>query len=169
MGANIYLYLPVLPVWVGIAAIFIASSRILKRLGFHRWWCLLLLVPVADICAVWWLAFAAWPSANSVYRPRWQSLLYGLLLTALALLTSSLIGEMQLFGKMEVFEKMQRFRVLLMLPSCCVLERVGFRKSWSLLHLIPLGSLIALLLLACLPWPSDAMPTRGKRSAGTAS
>lgn len=165
MRANIYLYLLVLPFWMGIAAVFVASCRILKRLGFRRWWCLFLFVPVANICAIWWLAFAAWPSATSVYRPTWQGILYGLLLTALALFTSSLIGEMQPFGKMEVFDKIQRFSFLLVLPSCCVLERVGFRKAWSLLHLIPLGSLIAFFLLAYLPWPSDLIRTRDKRRA----
>lgn len=154
MRASIYHYILVLPFWACIAAIFASCCRILKRLGFRKGWCLLLVVPVANICAIWWLSFSAWPSQNPAYRPTRQAIWLGLTLTAIALLLSSVVAEM-LFSNMPVLNKMQRFGALLVFPSCCVLERLGSRKAWSVLHLLPLGSVIALILLANLPWSPD--------------
>ncbi len=156
MRANLYLVVIGFLFWFAIAVILVFSGRVLKRLGIRRRWSFLLAVPVVNICAFWVLALAAWPSDSSVYRPTWQTMGLGLVLTALSFVASSLIGEMQLFGKIRLLET-QQLGTLLMLPSCCVLERVGLHKAWSLLHLIPLGSVVALFLLAYLPWPSDLL------------
>lgn len=46
--------------------------------------------------------------------------------------------------------------IFVMLPSCCVLDRLGVHKAWSILHLNLFGSLAGLLLLAYLRWPANA-------------
>lgn len=36
-------------------------SRILKRLGFSRWWTLVAFIPYVNVAALWVFAFIRWP------------------------------------------------------------------------------------------------------------
>jgi predicted PurR-regulated permease PerM len=44
-----------------IAAILYPLGRILTRIGFSPFWCVLALIPVVNLFALWALAFADWP------------------------------------------------------------------------------------------------------------
>lgn len=37
------------------------AARILKRLGFSRWWVVLALIPYLNVVGLWLLAFVKWP------------------------------------------------------------------------------------------------------------
>lgn len=37
------------------------TIRILKRAGYSEWWALLVYLPVLNIAALWWFAYARWP------------------------------------------------------------------------------------------------------------
>lgn len=39
-------------------------ARVLRRAGFSRWWVLLVLVPVVNLLALWWFAYARWPAVD---------------------------------------------------------------------------------------------------------
>jgi uncharacterized membrane protein YhaH (DUF805 family) len=60
----------VTPVGIVVLAIFIAPVavsviaivRIIQRAGFSGWWILLVLVPVVNMLALWYFAFASWPA-----------------------------------------------------------------------------------------------------------
>jgi hypothetical protein len=40
----------------------IAIVRIIQRAGFSGWWILVTLVPVVNMLALWYFAFASWPA-----------------------------------------------------------------------------------------------------------
>ena len=46
---------------VAIAAVLYPLGRILIRVGFSPFWCVLALIPVVNVIALWVLAFADWP------------------------------------------------------------------------------------------------------------
>ncbi len=54
--------------WVIFIAIcFVILSpviKILRRTGYSEWWSLLLFVPVVNILALWWFAYARWPGGG---------------------------------------------------------------------------------------------------------
>jgi len=56
------LALSALPVLLSIVAV----VRIVQRAGFSGWWTLVILVPVVNMAALWYFAFAEWP----LTRPR---------------------------------------------------------------------------------------------------
>jgi hypothetical protein len=39
-------------------------ARVLRRAGYSRWWALLVLVPVANVVALWLFAYARWPAVD---------------------------------------------------------------------------------------------------------
>ena len=43
----------------------IATTRILRRMGFSPWWVLLGFVPIANIVGLWMLSTAPWPKLES--------------------------------------------------------------------------------------------------------
>ena len=52
-------------VFVALAALMLIPARVLSRMGYPGWACLLLLVPVVNIAAIWWLALKPWPKESS--------------------------------------------------------------------------------------------------------
>jgi hypothetical protein len=42
-----------------------ASSLVLKKAGFSRWWACLLLLPVVNLVAIWVFAFIRWPALSA--------------------------------------------------------------------------------------------------------
>lgn len=57
--------------WWPIAAIIgiVPFWRLCKRAGYSPWLSLLILVPIADIIFVYWLAFSDWPSQRGGAGP----------------------------------------------------------------------------------------------------
>jgi hypothetical protein len=45
-----------------VAVCVVAIVRIVQRAGFSGWWVLLTLVPVVNMLALWYFAFASWPA-----------------------------------------------------------------------------------------------------------
>jgi hypothetical protein len=43
----------------------VAVARIVQRVGFSGWWALIILVPFANMVALWYLAFTRWPAQRS--------------------------------------------------------------------------------------------------------
>ena len=41
-----------------------AVARILRRMGHSPYWCLLYFVPVANLVAIWVLAYVRWPAMD---------------------------------------------------------------------------------------------------------
>ena len=37
------------------------ASRVLKRIGFSRWWIVVALIPYVNVVGLWILAFVKWP------------------------------------------------------------------------------------------------------------
>lgn len=37
------------------------ASRVLKRIGFSRWWVVVALIPYVNVVGLWILAFVKWP------------------------------------------------------------------------------------------------------------
>lgn len=48
---------------VGVALFVLGypTARILRRLGFSRWWIMVALIPYANVAGLWALAFVKWP------------------------------------------------------------------------------------------------------------
>jgi hypothetical protein len=56
-------------VFIGMSLLILSPIiRILRRTGYSEWWALLALVPVANLAALWWFAYARWPRLAAV-RP----------------------------------------------------------------------------------------------------
>jgi hypothetical protein len=51
---------------VMVALVLYPTGRILGRIGFSPFWSILALVPLANLVALWILAFVGWPGSNSV-------------------------------------------------------------------------------------------------------
>jgi len=60
------LALGALPVLLSI----IAVVRIVQRAGFSGWWTLVILVPVVNMAALWYFAFAEWPVTRQLRSPQ---------------------------------------------------------------------------------------------------
>lgn len=52
-----------------MAATIWPSVKILNRLGFSRWWALLMIVPFGFIVGLWLLAFSRWPNFGNTLSP----------------------------------------------------------------------------------------------------
>lgn len=59
---SIWHWLVLLLLW---AVFGIPAWRITGRTGNHPAWSLLLLLPVANVLFLWWLAFARWPGVRT--------------------------------------------------------------------------------------------------------
>lgn len=59
MLASTVVFVMLLPAWFFV--------RIVTKAGFSGWWALLGVVPLINILALWWFAFAAWP--NELIQP----------------------------------------------------------------------------------------------------
>jgi uncharacterized membrane protein YhaH (DUF805 family) len=53
-----------LPLIIISLTLLIPIQRILHRTGHSRWWCLLGIVPLANVIGLWLLAFIRWPSVD---------------------------------------------------------------------------------------------------------
>jgi hypothetical protein len=42
----------------------VPAARILKRAGFSPWWCLVAIVPLVNLLALWVFAFVDWPALD---------------------------------------------------------------------------------------------------------
>ncbi|MGH7192023.1 MAG: hypothetical protein ACREJM_00645 [Candidatus Saccharimonadales bacterium] len=51
-----------------IVSIIIPLYRIIRRTGHSGWWCVLLLIPVANWIFVWLFAFVPWPAVDRRYN-----------------------------------------------------------------------------------------------------
>lgn len=51
--------------WVTVGVVLVVlgypTARILRRLGFSRWWVVVALIPYANVVGLWLLAFVRWP------------------------------------------------------------------------------------------------------------
>jgi uncharacterized membrane protein YhaH (DUF805 family) len=47
-----------------IAITVIPFFRIFQRTGRSGWWALLILIPIANIAVIWFIAFARWPAVD---------------------------------------------------------------------------------------------------------
>ena len=58
--------------WIVVGvALFVAgypTARILRRLGFSRWWVVVAIIPYANVAALWVLAFVRWPVEHPEVR-----------------------------------------------------------------------------------------------------
>ena len=60
-----------------ILLLLIPLSKIVRKAGFSGWWTLLYLVPVVNVLAVWYLAFAKWPALRVSRTPGEQDVKVG--------------------------------------------------------------------------------------------
>lgn len=60
-GFSIWHWLSVL---VYLVIFLVPGWRISRKAGFHRAWCLLLLIPFVNLITIWIFAFIRWPNAN---------------------------------------------------------------------------------------------------------
>ena len=60
--SSIWHWLVVLVVGVAFAIVAYPAARILKRMGFSRWWTLVAFIPYLNVAALWVLAFVRWPN-----------------------------------------------------------------------------------------------------------
>lgn len=44
------------------------AARVLKRLGFSRWWVVVALIPYVNVVGLWVLAFVKWPISRDSDR-----------------------------------------------------------------------------------------------------
>ena len=44
-----------------VVTFFVATVRILNRLGYSGWWSLLAIIPIANVIGLWRLSKANWP------------------------------------------------------------------------------------------------------------
>jgi hypothetical protein len=57
-----------IPIWEWIVAIiivlvwFVPAVRIVSKAGYSPWWCVVLVIPVANVILYWVFAFAEWPN-----------------------------------------------------------------------------------------------------------
>ncbi len=51
--------------WITVGVVLVVlgypTARIMRRLGFSRWWVVVALIPYANVAGLWLLAFARWP------------------------------------------------------------------------------------------------------------
>ena len=47
----------------------IPVARILRRIGFSGWWSILAIIPLANLIALWVLAFVDWPARSTLGTP----------------------------------------------------------------------------------------------------
>jgi hypothetical protein len=47
---------------LSLLAIAYPASRVLKRMGFSRWWTIVAFIPYANVIALWVLSFIRWPA-----------------------------------------------------------------------------------------------------------
>ncbi|HEV8680734.1 MAG TPA: hypothetical protein VGQ90_15265 [Stellaceae bacterium] len=60
---GVLIYLAVLYILLGIPV-----ARILRRTGQSAWWSLLVVIPLANLVALWVFAFARWPAVDAATR-----------------------------------------------------------------------------------------------------
>ncbi len=44
------------------------TSRVTKKAGYSGWWSLIMLVPLANVVAMWVFAFSDWPNLEGEYE-----------------------------------------------------------------------------------------------------
>lgn len=59
------LLLVVLPI---IVLAIVAWARIFSKAGYSRWLCITMLIPVANLCVLFWFAFSTWPTEQELAR-----------------------------------------------------------------------------------------------------
>ena len=58
-------WLVLLIVLLLVLSILVPISKILQRMGFNGAWCLIYFVPVANIIALWVVAYTPWPASQA--------------------------------------------------------------------------------------------------------
>jgi len=54
-------------IWIGLLFVVLWPwTRILRRMGFSAWLCLLLLIPLVNLVFLYYLGFGRWPRDNAV-------------------------------------------------------------------------------------------------------
>jgi len=48
-----------------VVLITVPVARILRRVGFSGWWCVMALIPVLNMVGLWVFAFIRWPRAGA--------------------------------------------------------------------------------------------------------
>ncbi len=44
---------------------FVPAGRIVSKAGYSPWWCVVLVIPAANVILYWAFAFAQWPNLKS--------------------------------------------------------------------------------------------------------
>jgi len=57
-GLSIWHWLVVI---VSLVLVVVPVVKILHKVGYSGWWCLLLFIPVCNLIVLWVFAFARWP------------------------------------------------------------------------------------------------------------
>ena len=55
-------YLPIVLVWLPVVYF---TYKILHRMGFNPWWCLLAFIPVVNLIGLWRLSRIEWPALQA--------------------------------------------------------------------------------------------------------
>ena len=45
------------------------GARILRRMGYSGWWMVIAFVPIANLLALWGVAYSRWPALESLTPP----------------------------------------------------------------------------------------------------
>ena len=45
-----------------IVALLVPIQQIVRRAGYNGWWCVLIIVPLVNVIALWVFAFRRWPA-----------------------------------------------------------------------------------------------------------
>ena len=54
-------FIQLVPLMIVMLLLVVPTARILRRMGYSRAWAILWLIPVANIVALWALAYIKWP------------------------------------------------------------------------------------------------------------
>ncbi len=54
---------------LGVAIVVWPASRILRRASFSPWLALFAIVPLANLCLLWFVAMSPWPAVNPSGQP----------------------------------------------------------------------------------------------------
>ena len=57
-------FVPLLLTAVILLAMVLPIARILRRAGYRRIWCIIVIVPLVNLVALWVFAYARWPTLD---------------------------------------------------------------------------------------------------------
>jgi predicted PurR-regulated permease PerM len=47
-----------------LAVLLVPVARVLRRVGFSRWWCIVTVIPLFGLIGLWVFAFVPWPAVD---------------------------------------------------------------------------------------------------------